>query len=862
MNVTCRKMAQMVAAMLLLGAACARAAEPAHNPPPASGQPNAAAASPGAVAAPTAAAPAPPQIDTAAITRRADKDVGVDIEAAIAGWQRELDRVEAELKSPNLHYSQLNALRDTLQQVRSSVEAVASHVAAPLAAAKAQVQLLGPGPASGQPPEPDQMARNRAELGYYLGLLSAGQVAANAAQLRIDQLSDGVQQVRRKNFSLYLLQPVPDVYAADTWTQWPARAPAAARAIVDLLTGWWTDVSDQAEIARIAIEAAVLALALLALAFRGVRRLRRWRGDGEPPHWRRASSAAGVILLRAAPGIAPILLLYRLTAQAQALPERVDWLFYASAQSAIIVLAVGALVATVLAPAAPRWRLLPASNRAAWRLCGLVVLLAVVYALTNLVYTATRLIQAPFALTVALAVPTCLVLAGITVAILVTPLEAPDQGGMTSPRWLRMLRLPIWAVIVAIIASTLAGYVALARFLAQQLVVTGSVLALIYLALLWVDGFLQGLGDDDARIGRLIRDRAGLDRQRREQLALPSGLLLKFAVLVLSVPFILLQWGYNWPDIVDWYRQLFFGLHIGNTQVSFAALLASIIVFVLGYGASRLFQGWLDSRVLAPAGISGGVRDSIRTGVGYVGIVIAAVVAFSYAGFNLSSLAIVAGAFSVGIGLGLQGVINNFVSGLILLAERPIKVGDIVVVGGEEGTVRRISVRSTEIETADRAHVLVPNSYFITEKVKNWTHRNHFGRVVIGVNVAPASDPRQTLNLLLRIANENPNVMTTPGPSVELEEFGADSLNFKLYAATYDLAKNASVRTELRIAIIEAFQQAGIRIAFLQTDATVRSIERLREAVWKSVPYSANGRGDGQQAPLANPSVPTSSRGE
>jgi small-conductance mechanosensitive channel len=409
--------------------------------------------------------------------------------------------------------------------------------------------------------------------------------------------------------------------------------------------------------------------------------------------------------------------------------------------------------------------------------------------------------------------------------------------------------VPIWAVIVGIIASTMAGYVALARFLAQQLVVTGSILALIYLLLLWVDGLGQGLGDDEAMTGRFLRDRAGLDRQRREQLALPLGLVLKFAVLVLSVPLIMLQWGYNWPDIFDWYRQLFFGLHIGNTQVSFAALLASVIVFVLGYGASRLFQSWLDARILRPAGFSGGVRDSIRTGVGYVGVIVAAVVAVSYAGFNLSSLAIVAGAFSVGVGLGLQGVINNFVSGLILLAERPIKVGDIVVVGGEEGTVRKISVRSTEIETADRAHVLVPNSYFITEKVKNWTHRNSQGRVVIGVNVACDSDPRQTRDLLLKVANDNSNVMTTPGPSVELEEFGADSLNFKLYAYTHDLAKNMSVRTELRIAILEAFKQAGIRIAFLQTDVTVRSIERLREAVSECVPPASNGRGDGHQAP-------------
>jgi potassium efflux system protein len=273
-------------------------------------------------------------------------------------------------------------------------------------------------------------------------------------------------------------------------------------------------------------------------------------------------------------------------------------------------------------------------------------------------------------------------------------------------------------------------------------------------------------------------------------------------------------------------------------------------VFVLAYAAARLFQSWLDARILGPAGISGGVRDSIRTGVGYVGVTVAAVVAFSYAGFNLSNIAIVAGAFSVGIGLGLQGVVNNFVSGLILLAERPIKVGDIVVVGGEEGVVRRISVRSTEIETADRAHVLVPNSYFITEKVKNWTHRNSSGRVVIAVNVASDSDARQTREILLKVASNNPNVMTIPEPFVDFEEFGEDSLNFKLHAFTYDLTRNVGTRTDLRIAILDAFKQASIRIAFLQADLTVRNIDRMRAALseYVSGPYNGRSAGNGREA--------------
>lgn len=392
----------------------------------------------------------------------------------------------------------------------------------------------------------------------------------------------------------------------------------------------------------------------------------------------------------------------------------------------------------------------------------------------------------------------------------------------------------------------------------QQLVVTGLILALVYLLLVWVDGFAQCVSDDTAMLGRWLGEHGKLERGRREQLALPIKLTLKLAVLVLAVPFIMLQWGYTWPDIEEWYRQLFFGFHIGNTQVTFGALLASTIVFAVGYAAARLFQGWLDIQVLQPAGISGGVRHSIRTGVGYLGILIAALAAFSYAGFSLSSLAIVAGAFSIGIGFGLQNVVNNFVSGLILLVERPVRVGDLVVVGGEEGYVRRISVRSTEVETYDRAHVLIPNSSFISEKVTNWTLRNRTGRIAVAVGAAYECDPAQVKDVLLQVARQNPEVLRAPEPIVEITGFGASSINFALYVFVEidEITKMMRVRTDLSIAIYNAFAKAGIAIPFTQTDVKIRNIDQLHDALaalaFGARPHgSANGNGAGTEVSKA-----------
>jgi potassium efflux system protein len=793
------------------------------------------------------ASPVDPRINTTEIVNRVNQDLGLDLEAMITSWQRELEQLESELSRPHLRYSELNGFRDRLQRVRSQVEDTGSRLQPRLQADKAQMNLFGPAPAAGQPSEPDPAALARAELNYRLSLLAGSQTAINSTNLRIENLLNAIQDIRRKNFTSILFQPIPGVYAYETWANLPEFVPSAVQKVRDLIMDWWRDVQDRHEVRYIAIEASLLCLLLSLVSWRGIRRLRRWEDAVELPFWRRAFSAAGVTFFRAIPVVASVAFAYGMTANAQTLPERVDWLFYLTAQSIVIVFTVGALASAIFAPRAPRWRLIPTSDAGAARLCGLVVLLAFIYSLTTLLYVTTRLIQAPFSLTIAVALPSSLLIAGLVVALLRTPLGLTKETA--PPRLFKFIRTIVWAIVGAIVVCAITGYLPLARFLGQQLIVTGSILALVYLLLLWVDGFSQGLSDDSTIMGRWLKGSAGLERTRREQLALPIGLLFKFAVLILSVPLIMLQWGYAWPDIREWYRQLFFGLHIGNTEVTLGALLAAVLVFGVGYAAARLFQGWLDARVLLPAGISGGVRNSIRTGIGYVGIVIAALAAFSYAGFSLSNIAIIAGALSVGIGFGLQNLVNNFVSGLILLAERPIRVGDLVVVGGEEGYVRKISVRSTELETFDGAHVLIPNSYFIAEKVKNWTFRNNIRRVAIPIGVAYGSEPRQVQAVLLKVARDNPDVLKTPEPFVTLDEFAPASVNFTLYAFIGDITKAGSVRTQLSMMILTAFAEAGIVIPFGRTDVAVRKMDWLRDIIAECTSLPVERRGNGSRTP-------------
>ncbi len=787
------------------------AAAPAAQPAPAEPQP-----------APT---PPPPNYSQAA------RELGVDINAKMGEWTREFDRIDKELDGKTLRYRDLDRHRERLNALRGEISQFLDGLRPKVDAFKAQVDGLGPAPAKDQPQEPEALALQRSEWNGTLGSLTVAQNAAEAARLRASQIINKIQDIRRRRFTERLFERVPEAHSLDAWQSAPRQIVYAIGQAGQAVANWWMLQDEPDDVMLLLVLAAAIAIVLTFLANRGIERVRVWEGAERPPFWRRGAAAAWLIVLRALPVVAPVTFLYFALHGQDLLPADVDRLAYSAMRSVLIITMVVTLAATALSPGHPDWRLIPASDEAASRIRWLVVALAGVYSLNLFLGTVRSVAFAPFTVTVVQNCIASTLIALLVMAILRTKLEITASERVLEVRGLRALRLPVWGAAFLILLAAMGGYISLARFLSTQLIVTGTILAIVYLMMVWIDAFGQSMSDENAVTGRWLMATFKCEKRRCEQFALPVKLGLKLCVLLMSVPLILLQWGFDWKDVADWSRDLFVGFRIGSTQISVAAILASLMVFALGYAAARLFQGWLDRQVLKPAGLSGSVRDSIRTAVGYVGVIVAALFAISYAGLDLSNLALVAGALSVGVGLGLQGVVNNFVSGLILLVERPIKVGDWVVVGGEEGYVRRISVRSTEIETFDRANVLVPNSYFINETVKNWTLHNYSGRVIIPVGVHYDSDPRKVKDILIKVAKANPQVMTNPEPFVLFEDFGSDALQFKLFAYVYDLTRGISARTDLRISILEAFREAGIEVPYRQTDVHLRNMEWLKRAM-------------------------------
>lgn len=268
---------------------------------------------------------------------------------------------------------------------------------------------------------------------------------------------------------------------------------------------------------------------------------------------------------------------------------------------------------------------------------------------------------------------------------------------------------------------------------------------------------------------------------------------------------------------------------INQTPVTLASIILFFLMIVLFYLFSKIFNRFLLKRVLNKFGVEPGLQFTLIRVSHYLLMITGIIIAFQFIGIDLSGLAVILGLLSVGIGFGLQNITSNFVAGLILLFERPIQIGDRVMIGDLEGDVTDINIRSTTIRTLNNVSIIVPNSEFISNKVVNWSHGDTKVRIEVKVGVAYSSDLDLVLKTLKEIALEHPKVLKRPEPQVIFESFGDSAWNLNLRVWLPDPHKHHQIKSELNCAIVRKFRERNIEIPFPQQDVYVKELPVSKE---------------------------------
>jgi potassium-dependent mechanosensitive channel len=749
-------------------------------------------------------------------------------ERSAAQLRQTLSDAAANIQLPNSSAEVLTDLRANIEKARSRAFTEADKLKGPAAEISVRLQQLGPEPATGTTEAPG-IAQERQSLKDAQAKFDAAQKTLELLGVEAEQLSARAASLQRDRFFQRVFESDRSVLNPSLWGDGVSAMLLFGQRFLALVLGWWGAAVIQAGLAGIAaLLFFTITVTTASLLTRGwiLRHLEPPPSAKAPSNFDRLWRVAKRTIINTAVALAAMVLVVVTLDASGVMTDRFSRVVRAILDAWLIFVVLKSFTTSILAPNLPEWRLPQLSDEAAARLSRISIFAALVFALDMLMRQMFDVLFLPLQFSVAHSAIVAgtlsfLLAAALRVARSEEALEAKRTEARTRSiyfRWTGPLLQVLWILLFVVIAALVLGYVALAHFITTQIISTGAMVSAFYLVHHLADELILTGLRRNSPVGQFLRRSMSLSESGVERLGVIFGTIVDLALVFIGVPLVFLQWVVTWVDLRSWLTTAFFGFELGGVTLSPSLLFLGFAVLFAGIGLTKLFTSWLDKRVLARTEMDKGVRNSVRKGVGYSGYLIAALVALTSAGVDFTSVALIAGALGVGIGFGLQSIVNNFVSGLILLAERPVKIGDWIVLAPGEGFVKRINVRATEIETFDGASIIVPNSSLISEPVKNWTHGDTRGKFVIPVNVARSEDPEHVRAVLISCVKASSGVSSDPEPWVLLSKFGDFSMEMQLNFFVEDVVMGVFIASDVRFAIVKAFREQGIVMPFPQRD--------------------------------------------
>ncbi|EDT01902.1 MscS Mechanosensitive ion channel [Burkholderia ambifaria IOP40-10] len=801
-----------------------------------------ASAFPGAASAPSASGVGVP-VPTISLS---------DAVAQLKQMQVQQDRIKQQTSNAT-NSKELDGLGEATQELSADVEKLQSELAPQRTQIQAQLDVLGPPPAPGASPETPAVAQQRATLNARKMQIEAALKQAADQKANLANLNDQFAKLHRSLLRNQLAFRSGSIFGAQFWLPLFHLSPDDVQRLEDfndelrdMLRSSWTP--GQRAITTL------LLIAALAVWLGGRRLLERglaWfcLNRLPPTRLRRSALALATAFSTLLATAVAVQVLYLALARHYELTPSMSDLWDQFAKLAVTCALIAGLGRALLCTKHPSWRLPALADPVALAMRPFPGVLAALLLMSGTLESINRIVDTSLSVTlfgrgivslvVALTVGASILRANRVRTALAASGEAPEERSTLAG----LIHAGVTLAIVVSLIALLIGYITVARFITYELVWFEIVLCSVYILTQLTRDASESLFSANLSSGKQIKHLFALDDRHLEQAhTVVSGLGTSLLMLVAAIALVTGGFGTTPSDLLDSAIAMIGGQRLQSLNIMPDRILNAVIGFAIGFYLLRSVRRWLDNEFMPALGMDAGMRVSLVTLFTNVGYVLLVLMTLGLLGVRWSNLAWIVSALSVGIGFGLQEIVKNFVSGLILLTERPVKVGDMVSIAGVEGDIRRINVRATEIQLSDRSTVIVPNSQLISQNVRNVTMGNSTQGVATLMLTFPLNtDPEQVRDLLLDAYREHPAILDKPAPSVTFSQLAPDGITLSVtgYVASPRIA--ASTKSDLLFEILKQLRAAQITLSTPQM-LVVQNMPALEGATRQEPEPEANIR--------------------
>ncbi|WP_423198556.1 DUF3772 domain-containing protein [Cupriavidus sp. H19C3] len=752
-----------------------------------------------------------------------------DALAELKRLQTEQDRIKQAASAPDSK-GKLHDLEDALQGLGTDVDKLTAALTPQIAQLQAQLDVLGPPPAPGTtPPEAAAVARNRADLNNRKSQLEGALKQAGETRDNIANLEDQLAKLKRSRLKDQLALRSDSVLNPQFWAPLFKRTDEDQRRF----DAFWDQVAPMGALAwQPGARAGTVALLLLALAVwtlgrRVIERGAAWFCLTRLPETRlrRSALALATALTTVATTAIAVHAAYVALTRNYAPPPDLENLLSEMAKLMMTSALIAGLGRALLCTGHPSWRLPALADPVALAmrpfpsiLAGLLLLAGTLEQLNRTLDTSvpfTLLGRGLVSLVVVVVIGAALLRANRVRTELAAAGEQPEARATLAG----LIHAAVTLTIVISLGALLIGYITVGRFLTYELVWFDIVLCSLYLLTQLTRDICESVFSVNHASGRVIKQLFGMADHHLEQTStVLSGIGASVLLLVAVIALLTGGFGTTPAELADSLLRVFGGERLRSFNIMPDRIFNAIVALTVGVWLLRSVRRWLDAEMLPKLGMDPGLRASLITLFSNVGYVLLVLLALSLLGVRWNNLAWIVSALSVGIGFGLQEIVKNFVSGLILLTERPVKVGDMVSIGGVEGDIRRINVRATEIQLGDRSTMIVPNSQLISQNVRNVTMNNSTqGVASLQLTFPLNTDPEQVRDLLLAAYRDNEAILDVPAPSVMFNQLAPNGITLSVTGFVSSPRMTANAKSDLLFEILKRLREADISLSMPQT---------------------------------------------